>query len=402
MPVSIEQVAQVIERIAPKSWAEEWDNVGLLVGEGAAQIKRLLLTLDGTSAVVAEAEACGAQLIVSHHPLLFRGLKNLREDNREARIPLSLIRSGIAYYAAHTNLDQSVLSSSWTIGRALGLKQMELLAPVAWESWLKLIVFVPQTHAETVRQALASVGVGTVNSPSYSLTTSNYTECFFQAPGEGLFRPLLGAKPALGRLGELTRVEEVKLEGIVTEGRVDRALRILKKVHPYEEPAFDLIPLQNRGSSRGYGVVGYLTEPLQAEELWAQIQELFQTGTWARAETASRDKSGNNPEKSPYPAGMRLAAAPSKLIRKVALVNGSGGDFIAKALHKGADLYISGDIGHHHVLDALEGGMAVADIGHFLSEIPMVYSLADYLRAEKCLKNLEIIISSQSKAPWSV
>ena len=273
LPVSIGLVAQLIEKLAPKSWAEDWDNVGLLVGSGASPVEKILVTLDGTSEVVEEAEACGAQLIVAHHPIMFRGLKNLREDNREANIPLRLIRAGIAYYAAHTNLDQSSLSACLTIGNTLELKQMELLAPVARESLVKLIVFVPRTHVEAVRQALASVGVGEgITDGPHS---SYYAESFFQGQGEGIFRPLQGANPTIGRIGELTRVEEVKLESIIVEARVEKVLRTLKKVHPYEEPAYDLVPLNNTGKSRGYGAVGYLQEPQKLEPLWPRLQEFF-------------------------------------------------------------------------------------------------------------------------------
>ncbi|MDD2234703.1 MAG: Nif3-like dinuclear metal center hexameric protein [Desulfitobacteriaceae bacterium] len=303
MSVSIGLITQIIEKIAPKSWAEEWDNVGLLVGQGAARVERILLTLDGTLKVVEEAETGAAQLIIAHHPIFFRGLKNLREDNAEAQIPLRLIRSGIAYYAAHTNLDQSALSSSWTIGNALGLRQMQILAPVA---------------------------------------------------------------------------REAQLAG---------ALRQLKKVHPYEEPADELVPLGNTGEERGYGVIGYLKEPRKLEELWLILQKLFQTGSGITFNSC--------------PPGMRLAGDSQKLIRKIAIANGSGGSFINKALFKGADLFISGDIGHHDLLDALERNLAVADIGHYLSEVPMLYSLRDYLRAEKPLHDLEIRLSSQNSIPWS-
>ncbi len=380
MTVSVGLIAQLIEKIAPKSWAEEWDNVGLLVGSGTAPVERILITLDGTLEVVEEAKAFGAQLIVAHHPIMFRGLKNLREDNGEAQIPLNLIRSGMAYYAAHTNLDQSSLSSCWTIGNALELKQIELLAPVARESLVKLIVYVPVAHVDSVRQALASAGVGEgITDGPHS---NYYAESFFQALGEGMFRPLQGANPTIGRIGELTRVEEVKLESIVAEAQVDKVLRILKKAHPYEEPAYDLIPLKNTGKSRGYGAIGYLPESQKLETLWPGLQELF--------------KQYN------YPAGMRVAGNFQKLISKIAIVNGSGGDYISKALFKGVDLFISGDIGHHKVLDALERDMAVADIGHFLSEMPMIYSLTNYLRGAKALRGLEIIISSKNRVPWLV
>ncbi len=389
MPVSVGLITQLIEKIAPKSWAEDWDNVGLLVGSATAPVERILVTLDGTSEVVEEAEACGAQLIVAHHPIMFRSLKNLREDNREAQIPLRLIRSGIAYYAAHTNLDQSSVSSCWTIGHALRLKRMELLAPVARENLVKLIVFVPVTQVDVVRQALVSIGVGEgiTDGPQ----SNYYAESFFQGPGEGIFRPLQGANPAIGRVGELTWVEEIRLESIVAENQVERVLRTLRKAHPYEEPAYDLIPLKNTGKSRGYGAIGYLEEPQKLEILWPRLQEVFKTGAWATS--AAQYK---------YPAGMRVAGDFQKSIRKIAIVNGSGGDYISKALFKGVDLFISGDIGHHNVLDALERNMAVADIGHYLSEVPMVYSLTNHLRGEKALHSLEIMISSKNSVPWQV
>ncbi len=400
MSVSIGLITQIIEKAAPKSWAEEWDNVGLLIGNNAAPAERILITLDGTLKVVEEAEACGAQLIVAHHPLFFHGLKNLREDNPEAQIPLRLVRSGIAYYAAHTNLDQSDLSSSWTIGNALGLTQMQLLAPVAWESRVKFIVYVPAAHVESVRQALASVGVGEgiTDGPQGKC----YSDSFFQGFGEGIFRPLQGANPAIGKIGELTRVEEVKLESIVAEAQVGKALRTLRKVHPYEEPAYDIIPLKNAGKSRGYGVFGYLKEPVKLEKIWLQMQKLFQNGSPLIPEAKPENRSETEKTLNIYPAGMRLAGDSQKLIRKIVIVNGSGGDFIGKALFKGADLFISGDISHHNVLDALERNMAVADIGHYLSEAPMLFSLRDYLQAEKALENLDIMISSNNKVPWSI
>ncbi|MHB8125600.1 MAG: Nif3-like dinuclear metal center hexameric protein [Desulfitobacteriaceae bacterium] len=412
MSISVGLIAQLIEKIAPKSWAEDWDNVGLLVGSGAAPVQRMLITLDGTSEVVEEAEVCGAQLIVAHHPIMFRSLKNLREDNGEAQIPLRLMRSGIAYYVAHTNLDQSSLSSCWTIGKALGLKRMELLDTVARESLVKLIVFVPVTHVEAVRQALASVGVG--EGITDGPLSNYYAESFFQGPGEGMFRPLQGADPTIGRIGELTRVKEVKLESIVTEAQVKKALRTLKKVHPYEEPAYDLIPLKNTGKSRGYGAMGYLSQPQKLETIWPRIQELFKTGSWATllqttpgSKAADTEINNSFDDRSSitnikYPAGMRVAGDYQKLIHKIAIVNGSGGDYIGKAPYKGVDLFISGDIGHHNVLDALERKMAVADIGHYLSEVPMIYSLTNYLRAEKALRGLEIMISAKNRVPWSV
>lgn len=280
MAVTVGLVAQIIEKIAPKSWAEDWDNVGLLVGSGSASIERILITLDGTLEVVEEAKAFGAQLIIGHHPIIFRPLKNLRADNAAAQVPLCLLQHQINYYAAHTNLDQSAFSSSRTLGEVLGLQEMKIL----------------------------------------------------------------------------------------------------------EEPACDLVSASKQSEPRGYGVSGYLAQPEKLGALWQRFLDgLSRSGVYAH----------------PYElSGVRLAGALERLVRKVVIVNGSGGRFVPKALFKGADLLITGDVDHHAVLDALEGGMAVGDLGHFLSEAPMLQTMYQYLSAEKFLQGIEIRISSVNRSPW--
>jgi len=280
MAVTTELVAQVIEKIAPKSWAEDWDNVGLLIGCGTTPVERILITLDGTLDVVEEAKAFGAQLIVAHHPIIFRPLKNLRANNPAAQVPLRLLQHQIGYYVAHTNLDQSVLSSSRALGEVLGLKDMKIL----------------------------------------------------------------------------------------------------------EASSPDLRPLLKDGEARGYGVSGYLPKPETLGEVWKRfLGSLRQPGVYAQ----------------PYElGGVRLAGSLERVIQKVAIVNGSGASFVQKALFKGADLIITGDVDHHAALDALEGGMAVGDLGHFLSEAPMLQAMADYLSTDKALQGIEIRVSSRNCSPW--
>lgn len=280
MAVTVGLVAQIIERIAPKSWAEDWDNVGLLVGSGATPVERILITLDGTFDVIEEAKAFGAQLIVAHHPLMFRPLKNLRFDNPAAQLPLRLLQDQIGYYAAHTNLDQSILSSSRVLAELLGMKEIKILA----------------------------------------------------------------------------------------------------------EPAFGLQPSQSGDEAQGFGIYGSLSNPVKLGDLWRGfLEQLSSSGIYSH----------------PYElSGVRLAGSPDKLVRKVAIVNGSGGRFVPKALFKGADLLITGDVDHHAVLDALEGGMAVGDLGHFLTEAPMLKALHDYLSTDKALQDVEIKVSSLNRSPW--
>lgn len=383
MPVSVGLIAQTLERIAPKAWAEEWDNVGLLVGDFSAPVERILVTLDLTPEVLEEAKEKNVQLIVAHHPILFKPLKNLRYDNQGARLPIQLIQSQIAYYAAHTNLDQSSYSSSWSLGNALELDKMEYFRLTSAEKLVKLVTYVPRTHAEQVRQALvkAGVGEGITDGPH----ASEYAECFFAGEGTGMFRPLGGAHPSIGKVGELTRVEETRLESIIQESRIDRSIKALKKAHPYEEPAYDLIPLYNSGAPRGYGVVGYLKDPISLGSFSIKLT------------SALKNLAPEGLEEEPV---LSTAGNPERLVRKVAIVNGSGGSFISKAIFKGVDLLITGDVNHHEALDALESGLSVMDMGHFWGEVSMVKALAEYLREEKALAEVEVIISQRMKSPW--
>ena len=259
MAVTVGQVEQLIEKIAPRSWAEDWDNPGLLIGSSAQKVNTILLSLDATKKVVEEAVAQKADLIVTHHPLLFKPLKNLRMDNPAAQLPLTILQQGIALYAAHTNLDQSELSSSLTLAKILDLNDVEFLEVTSSSKLIKIVTFVPEEYVETVRQALAAEGVGSAITRGEH--SAFYSDCFYQSKGEGMFKALPGADPTIGNIGELTRVPEIRLESIVDERCLDRAVKALHKSHPYEEPAYDLIPLRNRGKIRGYGAIGYIKEP---------------------------------------------------------------------------------------------------------------------------------------------
>lgn len=291
MAVSVGLIAQTVEKIVPKSWAEDWDNVGLLVGDASRRVERVLITLDATLAVIEEAKERNAQLILAHHPIMFRPLKNLRSDNLAAQIPIQLLKAEIGYYAAHTNLDQSIYSSSWTMGNNLGLERMEVLVPFANED-------------------------------------------------------------------------------------------------------------------RGYGIIGYLPTSEPLESIVSQIKKYFQTLQLEFNDLNDRNQTTSylvinqlNMEKQFN--SFRLAGKLQQKVRKIAILNGSGGSFIPKAISKGADLLITGDVDHHGALDAREADMAVLDIGHFTSELPMVKTLADYLSTEKSLSDLDIKVSRTMHSPWN-
>jgi dinuclear metal center YbgI/SA1388 family protein len=381
MAVSVGLIEQIIEALAPKAWAEKWDNPGLLVGDGAKRITKILIALDGVPDVVDEAEALGAELILAHHPLMFQPLRNLRTDNSAAIAPLSLYRRGIAYMAAHTNLDQSRLSSSLAFGRLLSLRETDFLETTGAESLNKLVIYVPPAQAENLRRALsaAGVGAGVTDGPH----SAAYEECFFRTEGEGVFRPLLGAAPYSGQVGELTRVAETRLESVVSAKNLKRALRALRQVHPYEEPAYDIIPLRNEGEKRGYGLFGRFSAAMSL----GVVRETFLSaladpgaGLW----THSYDLSA-----------IRWFGPPDHQVRNVAVSNGSGGSLAPKALFRGADLFITGELDYHSRLDCLAQGAAVAEMGHFLSEVPMLTAMAQYLREQKELAGIDVYVSRQ-------
>ncbi|MCL1916865.1 MAG: Nif3-like dinuclear metal center hexameric protein [Peptococcaceae bacterium] len=381
MAVSVGHIARIIEEKAPKSWAAEWDNVGLLVGDYAQKVDKVLVALDGTRDVVEEAEGVGAQLIVAHHPLMFTPLKNLRDDNRQARIPLALLRSHIAYYAAHTNLDQSEFSPSLSLAKLVGVSRPELLDSTA-EQLYKIATFVPVADAEVLRKKLAQAGVG--KGFASGDHGECYEECFFQVQGQGMFRATVGADPAVGRVGELTQVDEIRLESIVEERYLSRAVRTLQKDHPYEEPAFDVIKQETPGRLHGYGAVGELAEAVPLGVLWTEFLEKL-PGYLGREYDIS---------------AVRVTGDFGQPIRKVAVANGSAGSFLPAVLGRGADLFITGDLSYHQVLDALEEGIAVIEMGHFLSEIPMMQSLRDFLTQRKELAQVEWVMSRKNKGLW--
>ncbi|NLL52963.1 MAG: Nif3-like dinuclear metal center hexameric protein [Peptococcaceae bacterium] len=389
MAVTVGQVEQLIEKIAPRSWAEDWDNPGLLVGTSAQKVDTILLSLDATMEVVEEAVSKKAGLIVTHHPILLKPLKSLRMDNQAALLPLTIFKQGISLYSAHTNLDQSELSSSLTMAKILELQEVKFLETTASAKLFKIVTFVPEDNVEKVRQALAAEGVGTAITQGEH--SAFYSDCFYQSKGEGMFKALSGSDPVIGNIGELTRVPEIRLESVVEERFLARAIKALHKSHPYEEPAYDVIPLRNPGKSRGYGAIGYLKEPCSLGELWPSFLAAL----------------NNHPVIKAFPAeynlsAVRLAGDLKKKIRKVAIANGSGSSFVSKAILNGADLYITGDLGYHGVLDSLDAGMAIGELGHFFSEIPMIQSLFTYLSQDKTMKGAKIIISESTKNPWHI
>ena len=370
MSVKVATILQTIEKIAPKKLAYDWDNVGLLVGDPRAEIDKILISLDITNQVVEEAIEKGAGMIVSHHPLIFKPIKNIIWDKPEGAILKKLIQNEINVYAAHTNLDLCRNGVNETLFECLGLEKKELLKVEITEKLFKFVVFVPMSHVEQVKLSIGDVGAGWIG---------NYSHCSFGTNGIGSFKPLEGSNPHLGSKGKIEEVEEVRLETIVPEKLLNKVLKAVITSHPYEEVAYDIYPLINSGEEYGLGLIGTYANPLSKDEFLQMLKERLQ-GTVLKV-------AGLLPEK----------------IEKVGVCGGSGGTIIERAAFKGAQVLVTGDVSYHQAQEAEKLGISVIDAGHGITEKLIVPVFASNLNAELQTQkaNVEVVISKVNSDPWT-
>lgn len=331
--VILNDIIETIESVAPVAWQESYDNAGLQVGNRYQPVAGAVVCIDVTEGVVDEAIALGYNLIVSHHPLLFKGLKSITGNNCVERIVAKAIRHDIAIYAAHTNLDNAPGGVSFRMARKLGLTDVRVLDPLPG-LLMKLVTYVPVAHLERVRTALFEAGAG---------HTGNYDRCSFGQEGEGTFRPGLHANPYCGTIGELHREAETRLEVVVPAYAQRAVTAALKRSHPYEEPAFDWIALANRWEQVGAGVVGNLPEPADEILVLERLKEIFGTGC------------------------VKHSPLHGRKISRVALCGGAGASLMAKAVSAGADMFVTGEIRYHDYFE-FESRILLAEIGHYESE----------------------------------
>lgn len=358
----------------PPAHAEPWDAVGLHVGDLAEDtVRGVLVALDVTRGTLQEAADVGADLLVAHHPLLFRPLGRLTADTAPGRLALQAARAGIAVAAAHTNVDKAVDGTSHPAAAVLGLVGLRPLDPLPAPALAKLVTFVPTAHSEAVRAALAEVGAGRIG---------DYDGCSFRTAGTGAFRPGAGTSPSIGRPGELEEVQEDRLEVVLPESLLPVAMAALQAVHPYEEVPVDRYPLLPDAPSaeRGLGVVGDLPAPTPVSHLRDALAEGLR-----------------NPL-------VRLAAEDRDApVTRVAVVGGAGGSHADQARRAGAQVLVTGDVGHHVALDAMAMGLAVIDAGHFGTEWMAMRALADGLRAAAQAQGLAaaVHLSQLNTDPWT-
>lgn len=329
----IKELTTTLEAWAPRSLQEDYDNSGLQVGDPETEVASALVCLDCTEAVVEEAARLGCGLIISHHPVIFRGLKRLSGGSYVERTVLLAIRHGIALYAIHTNLDNVSTGVNAEIAARLGLGGLQVLAPKAGQL-RQLVVFVPKDHAEALRNALFAAGAGAVG---------GYDECSFTTDGVGTFRGGPDARPFIGQVGKRHSETEVRVEVLVPVAHEPAVLAAMRAAHPYEEVAYNLVQLANEHQGVGAGLVGELPEALAEEVFLARVKEAFDLRVVRHT---------------------RLLGRP---VRRVAVCGGSGAFLIGRAKAAGADMYLTGDVKYHEFFDA-DGRVVVADIGHYGSE----------------------------------
>lgn len=370
MSVKCASIFRLIEDIAPPCLAESWDNCGLQVGDPQAEVEKALLTIDVSIAVAREAVDRGAGLIISHHPLMIKPLKNINTRQPMGELISFLIRNGITVYSAHTNLDAANGGVNSALAERLGLTGTAILQQTGRARFYKLVVFVPVEHEENVRAAVLGAGAGWIG---------NYSHCSFMARGIGTFKPLAGSRPFYGKTGELEQVEEARLETIVPAGILDKAVGAMLDSHPYEEVAYDILPLENRSTSCGLGRVGKLAEPVALCQFAKTVKEILG-----------------------LPA-VRLGGMPDGIVKTVAVCGGSGADLWPDALSAGADTIVTGDVKYHTAQEITAAGMNFIDAGHYGTESVVLPVLLKYL-GDNCGRvgiDIELLLSKTNTDPFA-
>ena len=340
MSVKVKDIMGVMEQIAPRRLAEGWDQPGLAVGDPEREVKKVLVALDVIEPVIEEAKAIGADMIVTHHPmLLFKKIESITTENAVGRRIFSLIENGIAAFSAHTNLDIAQGGTNDVLAELAGLENIGILEETWAQSLKKIVVYVPVGHEDAVRNAMCEAGAGHIGA---------YSHCTFGAAGKGTFLPLEGTNPFLGEQGKLETADEIRLETIVPAEQANAVVTAMLAAHPYEEAAYDIYPVEQKGKKEGIGRIGELPEAVPFRTFAATLKE----------------KLGLD--------AIRLVGDGDKLVKKVGLCTGAGSGFIALADAMGCDAYLTGDIKYHEAQEAVEKGLAVVDVTHYASEVLIV------------------------------
>ena len=331
--MKLSEIISVIESFAPLAYQENYDNSGLILGDSSMKINKALITIDVTEEVVDEAIDVGANLIISHHPVIFNAIKKITGNSCSERIIIKAIKKNLALYSAHTNIDNIREGVNLKICQKLGLSKTVILHPVQGEL-RKIVTFVPLSHADNVRTALFNSGAGHIG---------NYEQCSYNLEGFGTFKGSENTNPYAGERGKLHFEKEVRIESVFPKVIQTRVISALLDVHPYEEVAYDIYPLENDYYKAGQGMIGELDKAIDEPTFLREIKSIFNSKV------------------------IRHSRLRNKNIKKVAVCGGSGSHLIKYAIDAGADIFITGDIKYHQFFDASDN-IIIADVGHYESE----------------------------------
>jgi dinuclear metal center YbgI/SA1388 family protein len=342
--MQIGEIIRLIEVWAPPSLQEPYDNSGLLTGSAEWDCSGIMVALDSTEEVISNAKQKGCNLVIAHHPIIFSGLKKITGKNYVEKAIIAAIKQDVAIYSVHTNLDNVLHGVNKSIAQKLGMVNNSVLLPKT-SQLKKLYTFVPTNHAEAVRSAIFNAGGGKIG---------NYSECSFNSGGTGTFKAEPGANPYVGKTGERHEENELKIEVIFPAWLEAQLIKAMKEAHPYEEVAYDIVPLSNENQLVGSGLVGQLPHPLTEHEFLDLLKSTFHLKL------------------------VRHTAFLQKPVQKIALCGGAGSFLTAAAIASGADAFVTADLKYHDFFDA-DGKLLLADIGHWESEQFTIDLLIDFL-----------------------
>ena len=362
----VRDIHRIIEGWAPKEIAWERDNIGLQVGSMDAKVKGVLACLDVTEDILAEAQRQHSNLVISHHPLLFKPLRSVDLDSATGRCVDKLLRSKTSLYSAHTNLDFARWGTSFSLAERLGLTDVDFLLK-NYRLEKKIVTFVPPDHVEAVSSAMGKAGAGTIG---------NYDFCSFRTQGTGTFMGNPDSNPTVGQKGNLEKSQETRLEMVVEHSKLDRVVNALISAHPYEEVAYDVYSLENLSADYGMGIIGQLPEAMTLSQFINHVKKALPT------------------------KGVRYSRGARNRIRRVAACGGSGSDLTEVAIREGADAFVTADVKYHGFHDA-SGRLVLVDAGHYETEHPVINTIVNRLRREfkQCGVNISVNAAMVSSNP---
>lgn len=362
--MKLRKIINELEKHAPRAIAETWDNVGLQVGDLECEVRKILLSLDTNTAVVNEASKIQAELIICHHPLIFKPLARLTTPNAMHEPIVNAIKSGIAVYCMHTNLDKIEGGTSFALAEQLGIVAAGTLVSEEGRREFKIVTYAPEDAIPGIFKALSDAGAGIIG---------DYSSCSFRVYGEGTFYAGEGTNPMAGQRGVINTEQEIRLEMTVAGPDLDNAVKKMIAAHPYEEVAYDVYPLKGQAKD-GLGVIGELSKP----------QSLKQFADFCRSELDSQE--------------LRVAGELERKILRAAICGGSGGDLIGAAKKAQADVLVTGDIRYHQIQEARGRGLALIDLGHYATEVSALDVIEKWLM--EIDQQTHVLRSKIDLRPW--